>query len=202
MATGHTEKLRKDGAKKGTQRHSLPPPVKTDRHDHFVPRRGSLWLRPQKSTHGGSGPTPGGRVDPLPGIGDLDAKFPRRNSWRHSDRSVISSSDGGSPSHWRSGDRSSLKSNGSSSSVFTRFSGSTISTLFTSPPSRTTSWRYSGGGASQKEKRFSNVKRELHADSFADVSSEDLTAHHTSGGWDTMGVRRDVSACDPHAREQ
>jgi hypothetical protein len=153
-----------DGVRNGTRRHSLPLPVETDKHDHLVPMPLSLWYQPQKSTRDESKSTLGGWYDPLPGIGDLDTNSLEGTSRRQSARSMTSDGDGSTanihdPRHqsgqWRSSDRFSLGSNVSSSSAFTRFSGSTSSTLHTAPSSN---WRHSRGSVLQREKRFSNLK--------------------------------------------
>ena len=173
--TKHTGRDRKDGARGGTQRYTLPHPVEVGRRDRFFPRRRSLWFKPQKSTQDEPDRTIRGWDDPLSAVGDPDANS-LRNSWRHSNRSVASSGDGsitGPHDSWpqsgRSSNRLSLRSNGStSSSLLTRFSGSTLSTLLTAPSSGTTSWRSSRGSVLQREKRFSNANCKSHADSLAD----------------------------------
>lgn len=172
----YTGRDNKRDGREHSQRYSLPQHVGVGRRDYLVPRRRSLWFKPQKSTQGEPDPTLRRWIDPLPATGDLDANSPR-NSWRHSYQSVTSNGDGSIASlrdPWsqlsRSSDRFSLGSNGSSSSVLTRSSDSTLSTLLTAPASGTISWRSSRGSVFQREKRFSNVKCESLADSLAYTS--------------------------------
>lgn len=172
----HTLKDRKRDAEGDTRRYSLPHPVGVGRRDYLAPKRRSLWVKPQKGIQGELDRTLNGWADPLSVAGDLNANSPR-NSWRRSIRSLTSNDDGSTVSHhdsWsqsgHSHDRFSLGSNGSSSSVLTRFSGSTLSTLLTAPSSGTSGWRSSRGSVLQREKRFSNIKREWLADSLADAS--------------------------------
>lgn len=175
-STKHTGKDTKRDVREETQRRSLPQPIKMGRRDHSAHGHRSSLFRAQKGTQGEPDSTPMGWADPLSAAGDLDASS-LRNSWRHSARSVTSNGDGSITSlrdPWsqsgRSSDRFSLRSNGSSSSVLTRFSGSTLSTFLTAPSSGTTSSRSSRGSVLQREKRFSNVKCESHADFLADTS--------------------------------
>ena len=165
----------KYGAKNDIQRHSLPHPVEDTKHGRLVPRPRSFWFGTRKNTPGESESRLGGWADQIPTAVDrLDAN-PQRNSWRNSARSVTSDGStstlhdsGSQPSCSRSSDRFSLRSDGSSLSVLTRFSSSTSSTaLTTAPPSR----RSSRGSMLQREKRFSSLKCELHLYSWYASSS-------------------------------
>lgn len=188
----HAGEGRKRDASKKTQRYSLPQSVEVGRRDPSAPRRRTLWFKPQKWTHSELNPTPKGWPDSVSAAGDLDTNS-LRNSWRHSARSVTSNGDGSISSvhdPWsqsgRSSDRFSLGSNESSSSVLTKSSGSTLSTLLTAPSSGTISWRSSRGSVLQREKRFSSVKCESHANP---RRIQALTPGCSSNGRNTVGVR-------------
>jgi hypothetical protein len=177
LSVKHTE-TNVDGERdirKDILRHSLPQPVGAKKRARLVPRPRSFWFGTQKSTQGEYGHTQRGWNDPLPAAGDLDSDFSsERKSWRHSVQSVTSygstANDSRSrPGHSSNSDRFSLRSTRSFSSVLTRFSSSTSSTSLTAPPSSRLSSR---GSMLGREKRFSSVRRELHADSFAYVGSD------------------------------
>lgn len=148
---------------KDSQRRSLPNSTEVKKHDRLAPRPQSMFL-PRSSTQGELEPIPRGWADRLPNLSG--------NSWRYSAQSVTSNGSTATlpdsrsqPGHLRLSDRFSLKSNGSFSSAITRFSGSTSSTLLTAPSS---SKRSSRASILQKDKRFSSVRRELHADYVVD----------------------------------
>ena len=150
-----------------TQRHSLPQPGEVKGHGGSVLRPRSFWFKPQRNTQDEFESIPGGWCDPLPTTGDLDVNTIKGNGWRDSAQSVTSNGTSTTSLHetrprsdiWGSSDRF---SNGSSSSVLTRFSGSTASTSLTLPSPGTTSKRSSRGSVLQREKRFSSAKSELH----------------------------------------
>jgi hypothetical protein len=162
----------RDGARKDTQRRSLPQPVEVKMRDRLAPRPKSFWIGSREKARGESKSTQMGWVGPLQAAGDLGVNS-QRSSWRNSTRSVISNGstaslrDSGSRlDRSRSNDRSSLRSNGSLSSVLTRFSGSTSSTLLTAPSSSRRS------SMLQREKRFSIVKCGSHSDFPADTNPD------------------------------
>lgn len=141
------------------QRYSLPQPAETKKRHRLAARPQSFWFGSQKNTQSEVDPALRGWADPLPAAGDLGENR-AKSSWRHSVQSLISNgstatlNDSRSQSgHSRFSDRFSLKSDESFSSIFTRFSGSTSSTLLTVPSSSRRSSR-----VLQKEKRFSSVR--------------------------------------------
>ena len=177
------------------RRHSLPQPREMKQYSGSGPRPQSLWSKPQRSTLEEFELKLKGWTDELPATGDAGENPQGGDSWRHSARSVTSN--GGSSTdlykpryrsgNWRSSDRFSLNSNGSSSSssVFTRYSGSTTSTSLTALSSGTTSKRSSRSSALQREKRFSNVKSELCV---IRCQIRVLNSGCASDGWDALGV--------------
>ena len=164
------------------------------RRSRLVTRPKSFWSKPQQSTREELEAALRGWSEGVPAVGDLDANSLGGNDWRHSARSVTSN--GGSSgtslheprsraSQWFPSNRSSLNSNASSSSIFTRFSGSTTATSLTALPFGTASKRSSQGSALQREKRFSKFTGELHA-----VRCQTQVLRHptcASNGWDTRG---------------
>lgn len=181
---------------RATQRHSLPQPVGTQQHDELVPRPKSFLFKPQQNTRDKFESTSlRGLSGALQAFGIPDVNSTRANGWRDSARSVTSSGCASvttvSESHprwgnWRSSDQLSLSSNTSSSSAFTRFSSSTASTSLTASSSGTMSARSSRSSLPQKDKRFSNIKRELYAN-YCWIRA--LNTGTISVGWGPMGIR-------------
>lgn len=154
------------------KRHSLPQPREVERLSGLVSRPQSFWSKPQQSTREEFETALRGWSEALPTIADPDANSIGGNDWRHSAQSATSSGGAGStslheprsrPNTWYPSDRSSLNSDFSSSSIFTRFSGTTTSTSLTALPSGVVSKRSSQGSVLQREKRFSKFQGELRA---------------------------------------
>ena len=185
----HAGGRKKYGAER---RHSLPQPREVERLSGLVQRPQSFWSKPQQSTREEFETALRGWSEALPTTGDLDVNSVGGNDWRYSARSVTSNGGVGSaslheprsrPNTWYPSDRSSLNSDFSSSSIFTRFSGTTTSTALTALPSGTISKRSSQGSVLQREKRFSRFQGELNA-----IRRRIPVLNHpicASDGWDT-----------------